>query len=91
MLTNHPSHPHPPAVPRSAVGFDEIQKWLYGREGALVGQRAKLVEQLNLRDRVQTSVDAGDAPWDAPRLQREMNALLQQSGLRAIDVVRSCA
>ena len=91
MLTTPPVAPPPFAPHRSAVGFDEIQKWLYGREGALVGGRTKLVEQLNLRDRVQASVDAGEEPWDAPKLQREMNALLQASGLRAIDVVRSCA
>ena len=72
------------------VGFDELQKWVSGREIAMGGsQRAKLVDKLSLRDRVQASLDADDDPWDAPRLQRELLSLLQANNLRANDVVRS--
>ena len=70
------------------VGFDELNGWVHGRAND-ADAAPSLEQRMSLNARARASFDAEDPPWDAARLQRELNHVLVAERLRAVDVVRS--
>ena len=73
------------------IRFDELQEWVYGKgDGLSVAERrAKQAMNMDLKGKLQASMDDGDEEWDASRLQAEIHNLLYDNGLLSIDLVRA--